>query len=127
MEDKIETLIDNLKAKTINKEANWERVGNGDQFSLTLKSGKVLVDKYITSQSSILYTILITNNKGDMIYQTNARQNISGEKNIKNYQIIKELHESIKRAYFKVDETIDGLLGEIDEKGKIGTDNSLPF
>lgn len=127
MEAKIISLIESLNTKTQNKEANWERIGKSDQFVLTLGNGKVSVNKVITKDSVVVYQFAIFNAKSDTIFNVNA---IKGNTILSSsdYELLKTIHESIKKMYFKVDETIDGLLGEINKEGDIGKEpEDLPF
>lgn len=124
MEAKIKLLTENLFTKTEKKEANWERIGKKDLFVLHLETGKILIDKLLTSKGEIVYQLSIINQNGDSIFNINAVKR--EEEN--DYAILRKLHESVKKSYFKVDETIEGLLGEVIKDGEIGNENDdLPF
>jgi hypothetical protein len=128
MEAKIKTLIDSLIEKTDKKEALWERVGKSDQFLLTLSSGKVSTDKFVTKQGVLVYQFIIYNVKGEPIVSINGIKKQGVFLEDQDYDIIKRLHESIKHNYFKVDETIEGLLSETKKPGEIGKESDdFPF
>lgn len=131
MEPKIKTLIDNLLAKTKKRETKWERVGKSDQFILFLDNARVSIDKLISSKSQLFYKFSIINSSGDIILNINGikDENAFAVDLKSDYNTLKELHQEIQKAYFKVDETIEGLLGEIEKDGEIGNEDpdSLPF
>lgn len=129
MEAKIKSLIDNLLTKTTKKEANWDRMGKSEQFVLFLENAKVSIDRSLTNKNNIYYQFSIINVNGDSIFNVNGLKNDFLPPDKQDYTILQELHEEIKKAYFKVDETIEGLLGEIKKDGEIGKDdpNALPF
>jgi hypothetical protein len=127
MEKKIKTLIENLTEKTKKKETIWERVGKSDQFILSLSSGKVSADKFVTKQGNLVYQFIIYNSKGDPIVTING---IRKDEFLpqEEYATIKLLHDSIKHNYFKVDETIESLINETKKPGEIGKEREdLPF
>lgn len=119
MEDKIRNIIQDLINKTKSKKANWERVGTTDQYTLTLKTGKIIINK--VKSSYVVLAVSIYNAKGDNIYH---KSSIEGERD---YIIFKELHDNVVATFFKVDETIEGILGEINSEDEIGEDTNLPF
>ena len=125
MEAKIQTLIENLLAKTKERKSKWERVGKSDQFLLFLDNAKISIDKLLSSRKQIFYRFSIINSNGDIIFNVNGiKEDSSWSIEIKDdYQVLKELHEEIKKAYFKVDETIEGLLGEVNKDGEIGNED----
>lgn len=128
MDAKIKSLIENLYTKTEKREANWERIGKKDQFILILDKGKVYIDKLSTIKGEVVYQFTIMNINGDTIFNVNALKKNEFSVEPQDYDILKELHEVIKKSYFKVDETIDGLLGEINKEGEIGNElDDLPF
>lgn len=131
MEPKIKSLVDNLLAKTKKRETKWERVGKSDQFILFLDNAQISIDKLLSSKRNLFYKFSIINSNQDNILNINGIKDDSSFDmgQFEDYEILKNLHEEIKKAYFKVDETIEGLLGEVLKDGEIGNDdpNSLPF
>ncbi len=127
MDEKLTKLIISLSNKTKQKEAKWERTGKSEKFNLILENGIVSMDKIITNKGNLVFQFSISNLNGDVIQQLNGIKKDSNEFN-PNYETLKEFHQNIKMAYFKVDETIEGLLDEIEKKGEIGKENDdLPF
>lgn len=131
MDAKVKSLIENLLGKTKKKETNWDRIGKTDNFILYLDTGKVSVDKVLSNKGNLFYQFSVINNKGDNILTINETKNsnVFPPSDATNYELLKELHEEIKKTYFKVEETIEGLLGEVDKEGEIGKDdpNVLPW
>lgn len=128
MEDKIKGLINNLSQKTKNKETNWERIGRSEQFTLTLDNGKMSINKLSTKSGNLIFQFSIINGKGDTIFSINGIKVDRFSVEPTDYEILKEFHEEVSRAYFKVDETIDGLLNEVQKDGEIGKESDdLPF
>lgn len=131
MEPKIKSLIDNLLSKTKKRETKWDRIGKSDQFILFLDTAKISIDKLLTNRGNLVYKFSIINADGDNILNINGVKDENRPFNIddSNYELLKEFHEEIKKAYFKVDETLDGLLGEVLKDGEIGNEDpeSLPF
>jgi hypothetical protein len=131
MEPKIKSLIENLLAKTKKKETKWDRIGKGDRFILFLDSAKITMDKVISTKGNLFYQFSIINANGDTILNINETKDTSNYSVLRNeeYDLLKELHGEIKKVYFKVEETIEGLLGEVNKDGEIGKDDpdNLPF
>lgn len=130
MEPIIKSLIENLLEKTKKRETNWDRIGKNDRFILFLDNGKVTLDKVISNKGNLFYQFSIINNSGDNIFNiSKSKDSDSPLVLIHEYNLLKELHEEIKKAYFKVEETIEGLLGEVNKEGEIGKEDpdALPF
>lgn len=128
MEDKIKGLISNLSQKTKNKEANWERIGRSEQFTLTLDNGKMSINKLSMKSGNLIFQFSIINGKGDTIFSINGTKVDSFSIELTDYEILKEFHEEVSTTYFNVDETIDVLLNEVQKDGEIGKESDdLPF
>ena len=128
MEAKIKKLIENLLEKTKKRETKYDRIGNGERFILILESGNVLIEKFLSTKGNRVYQFSILNLKGDIILNVQEIKD-QGFPLSEGYILLRNLHEEIKKAYFKVDETIDGLLGELSKEGEVGKEdpNKLPF
>lgn len=127
MEAKIKNLVDSISSKTRNKQAIWERIGNSEQFSLQLETGKVLLSILSTNDNNkVLYQLAIINLRGDRIFELNVKTPESYSYD-PDFDSLKALYEDVKKAYYRVDETIEGMLGEVDKSGKIGKRDDLPF
>lgn len=131
MEAKIKSLIENLLTKTKKRQTNWDRIGKTDRFILFLDTGRVSMDKVLSNKGNLFYQFSIINANGDNILNISETKNsnIFPPPDATDYELLKELHEEIKKAYFKVEETIEGLLGEVNKEGEIGKDDpdALPF
>jgi hypothetical protein len=89
------------------------------------------MDKVISTKGNLFYQFSIINANGDTILNINETKDTSNYSVLRNeeYDLLKELHGEIKKVYFKVEETIEGLLGEVNKDGEIGKDDpdNLPF
>lgn len=121
---KIYDLIDSLIYKTEVGEAEWDKVSRTDQFKLNLDHGQVYVERFVTNKNNLLYRFSVENVNGDKIATLSGSNQLS---QLGNQEKIKELYEKIKTAYYKVDETLEGLIGEVNKGGKIGKKDDLPF
>ena len=128
MEIKIKTLIDKLLLKTSKKETKWERVGKSDQFILSLNTGKVSVDKLISARGRLIFNFAVLNSSGDIILNLKVGEPENASE-LADYNSLKNFHAEIVKCFFKVDETIESLLGETEKEGEIGKtiDDDLPF
>lgn len=124
MDQKIKDIIAELSDRTEKKVAVWNRFSSSEQFYIKLKTATLKIDRLTAKDKSIVYQVAIVNDKGDVIYNFNAFKTTSPEE----FNLLKEFHQKVKRAYFKVEETIEGLFDEIKKtEGEIGQDDSLPF
>lgn len=134
MEPKIKLLIDHLLDKTKKKEANWDRIGTSDSFQLFLDNGRVAMDKFVSNKGNLFYQFSIINLNEDNILTINKTKELNKypivkDKDNDDYELLRGLHVEIRKAYFKVEETIEELLSEISKDGEIGKGdpNPLPF
>lgn len=118
MEPQINNLIQKLIDKTSQGETNWNRIGDTDQFTLTLEKGKISLDNYVSPDEGRVHKFAILNSKGDIISQMWVSENLPED--FYDYRLIDELYDKVRNSYYKVDETIQGLLDETNKKGKIG-------
>lgn len=128
MDPKIQSLIKNLLSKTKNRESLWEKTrAKTDRFTINLEYGLIHIDKLLSSKGYIVYQFVIFNSNGDSIINIHGS---NGELNtIQEFDALKELYEAIKHSYYKVDDTINGLISETSKEGGIGKklDDGLPF
>lgn len=126
--DKILKLIDSLYEKTINKQANWEKLGSDERFSLSLEMGRIVVDKIPSKSGGNVFYFGIINKKGELITSSTFTKDPTYHIETEQYKKIKDFHERIRSSYYKVDETIESLLKEINKSGDIGNStDDLPF
>lgn len=117
---KIKELISKLREKTRKDEAVWEKTSREDEFMLKLDSGAIAVDKWSdNTENNVDFSIY--NENGDLIDRVLA----DDLNNLEEYNLINNFHSDIRRAYYKADQTIDGIFNELNKEGKIGKSNNV--
>ena len=119
------TLVVKLQEKTTRKETIWSRTSLYSEFKLDLEKGAITVNKWYDEEERQSYvSISILNNFGDRI---DSFAITSNEK--EDYKNLDELYTLVKRAYYKVEETIHNIFNELNSSKTIGTedDDNLPF
>ena len=119
------TLVVKLQEKTTRKETIWSRTSLYSEFKLDLEKGAITVNKWYDEEERQSYvSISILNNFGDRIDSFAVTSN---EK--EDYKNLDELYTLVKRAYYKVEETIHNIFNELNSSKTIGTedDDNLPF
>ncbi|HWZ22025.1 MAG TPA: hypothetical protein VNW06_05190, partial [Cytophagaceae bacterium] len=100
--DKYKELIERLSLKTEQKQIIWQKSSRDGEFKLQLGGGTLTVGKFegdYNYKPSI--SIIIYNDRGDKI------DAIDVEDSMHDYLLVDEFYSSIRRSYFKVDETIE--------------------
>ncbi len=113
-----------LCEKTEARQAHWEKRSRDEEFSISFRSGQFVIDKwYYEEEEMYIYSFAIYNAKGDQIYYTNV--SLTGT-NL--YNSIAKLHDAVKRAFYKVDETMRSFAEELEQDGVIGrkSDERIP-
>lgn len=135
MNNKIKLLVHSLIELSDNKRVIWNKTSAENQFKVVLESGAALtIDSWSNNRRDDYpnLDLCIYNDRGELI----LRDIVSVEENIDEYNLLEKLHNCAKNIYFKVDDTIDGMLEEIDSDRKIigieekdvnPTDDDLPF
>lgn len=121
--DQTRALINSLKKKTHNNEAKWSTTSRKTEFKLSLSQGSVTIDKWTDSSGSFC-DITIYDKNGVNIDRVvyNRSSSIFSE--------LSDLIDLVRRKYYKVDETIDVFIKELDKEGNVGKinkDDDLPF
>ena len=124
--ENIKSLITGLIEKTNAKRANWDKTSRPNEFKLHFDMGAVTTDNWYDDSENEYVDFAIYNSLGDRI------DVFSVSRNNPDYQEIIRLHTTAKKEYYKVDETINGLLDEIKSDKNIGlkrteTNDDLPF
>jgi hypothetical protein len=107
MNERIINLIDRLKVKTESGELKWEKTSRENEFKIDLQNGAVSTDIW-EEQGSILIDFRLFNADGEQIgsWVYNARDIY--------YETLSDLHSIIVNKYLRIDETLDGLLDELN-------------
>jgi hypothetical protein len=120
-------LINKLLSKTIEKKIQWQKSSSQGEFKLQLTIGTLTINKYDESyNNSAVVTINIYNNSGDKI------DTLYVEDSAPEYKLLDSFYSSIRRSYYRVDETIQGFFSELDTDKIIGMEGApeeddLPF
>lgn len=122
MRDLIRALID----KTESKKAIWGKTSRPNEFKLSLEKGAVTTDSWSDDRGEESVDFGIYNIYGDRI------DNFYAEKRDPDFELLMELHNAAKREFYKVDETISNLFGEINDDKSVGKrlidgEEELPF
>lgn len=118
----IYTLINALTEKTDAKHAIWEKTSRPNEFKIILGAGALTIDNWEDNKFLDYFEIAIYNNNGDKIEKFIVTNDDDDE-----FLILQDLHNSVKREYYKVDETITSLLNEIETEDSIGKRDEFPF
>ncbi len=109
----IKDLIKALIAKTASKKAIWGKTSRPNEFKLSLEKGAVTTDCWNENGTESV-DFGIYNVYGDRI------DNFLAEKGDADYDLLVELHNSAKREFYKVDDTISHLFNEINDSKSVG-------
>lgn len=112
------TLIEKLKQKTTSKQAIWTKTSRDNEFKLELQKGAITTDWFDDGSQIKWIDLIIYNDTGDVI----DRIAFSSEEGA-DYAYVLDLHSMANRAYFKVDETIQGIFNELDSDKIVGKES----
>lgn len=126
--EKYKLIIEKLIDKTDKKGVIWTKTSGGNEFKLIFDKSSITIDQYGGDPGWADF--IIYNEKGQQIDRIALNQE-DGE----SYDLLIRLHESAKRCYYKVDETLDNIFSELEEKSMLGkeakivppSDDDLPF
>lgn len=131
MSENIENLIRSLVQKTNKKEAIWGKTSGQNEFKLIFDTGAVTTSLWNVEEMDVI-NIAIYNKFGDKI------ENYYANENEDEFELLKELHDSARKEFYKVDDTLKGLFEELKGIKSIGkreieneppsnNDDDLPF
>ena len=106
-------LIEKLKHTTASKQITWSKTSRDNEFKLALAKGAITIDSWNDDESSDNIDFVILNTDGDQIERL-VFSDIPKEKVY--YKSLLELHTLVRRSFYKVDETIQLLLNEVENK-----------
>lgn len=119
MDAKIEKIVEALIKRNETDEVIWTLTSSNEGFQLQL-SDSVLRVLRKNINGNIIYLLQIYNANGVMIVNQSVDGSVSPNR-------LKDLYESAKRVFYKKDATLDSILNQLNNNGKIGEDDSLPF
>lgn len=108
MNDKINDLIKKLKVNTESGKIEWQKTSRSGEFMVSLGNGAVSADRWEDSEGEYV-DFRILNINGDEIGTW-----IFSKEETDGYKKLLNLHNAIKSKYLKIDETLDGLLDELE-------------
>lgn len=116
----ISKLIDKTKSgKSIWRKSNQYK--KDDVFVLDLQSGAVSVQEFrdgFTEEDIVMFSIF--NDKGEAIVSYSTRSGLNQE----DYRLLFDLHETVEDKYYKKNETVAGIIAELDSDKIIGEEQN---
>jgi len=106
MNEKIIQLINSLILKTDQSQIGWQRTSRSNEFKVNLSNGAVSTDRWVDNGIEYL-DFRVFNNVGEEIGSWQFKFNDA------DFALLLSLHSTVLRKYLKIDETIDGMLGEL--------------
>lgn len=124
----ITDLIKSILEKTASRKAIWGKTSRPNEYKLLFNKGAITTDNWTAEEGKECADFAIYNSFGDKI------DNYYASKGEKDFELLIELHNTANREFFKVDETIAGLINEINSDKSIGKreiekedEDNLPF
>ena len=104
-----QALIDKLILGTNMKKISWKKTSRQTEFQTSVGSGTITTDNWKDDTTDMTYVdFVIWNDEGEAI------DSISAFKGDEDYDSIMQLHECARRAYLKIDETINDIMNHLD-------------
>jgi hypothetical protein len=111
LDKNIKEFVAKLTAKTEYDKIPWEKESGEDQFGFYTKKGGVTIDNYVDlSETDRKIELVIWEKSGDII----AKYNVSYKANREDFNYLESFHSRIKYFYYKVDQFMKEILGEVD-------------
>jgi hypothetical protein len=110
--DNYADVVDILLHKTLAKEVLWEPTTDANVFIVSLEASSIALRQY-TRDAIISLSIL--NDKGERI----DGFGVSNEEGLA-WEIMSELFSVVRRSALAIDDTIQGILAELNKKGTVG-------
>ncbi|QGZ40326.1 hypothetical protein IP92_05081 [Pseudoduganella flava] len=113
MDDKLNSIVQSLVQGTEAKKLNWQSTARKNELMLNLGHGSITVDSWEFEgehgESMSLADISFLNNTGEII----ERSVFSLAEDRQDYKQLMVLHNLARRNALKIDETLEGMLTEI--------------
>lgn len=117
-ESRYVVLIDKLIQKTEEGQTVWRKAERDSAFRLNFRRGNIVIDHWTGDNNSELVDMIIYNERGEKVDSLNFGD-IAGQVE---YSRLIELYNLVRRRYLRIEETIEGLLEELDGDEIIGED-----
>lgn len=120
------SLIEKLIEKTESKKANWYKTSAENEFLLSLEKSTITTDLWVNEEGEWA-DLNIRNDNGNIVTNlcVNRRTNPS------EFALLSKLNSAAKESYYKIDETFNSILKELNSNDTIGSAPSpfdeLPF
>jgi hypothetical protein len=123
IEDKVVNLIERMKKLTRDDKLHWEQSNRESEFIYTFEKGKITIDNWYDYENEIPFIeFVIYNDNGAKT--ENLQFNHSDDSD---YIIINDLYEIVYKKHIKADETLDGIMSELDCIEQHDSDDEIPF
>jgi len=116
MEKVAQDLINRLIQKTEKNQAVWNKTSRSNEFKIELSNGKITTDVWFNEEESWSGDFRLYNDNGDEIYSVCVQNDSESE----DFNLLSKLNTVIKNKYYKVEETIEGVLEEVSGDDIIG-------
>ncbi|MCS2337932.1 hypothetical protein [Bacteroides sp. BFG-606] len=104
-----QALIDKLILGTNMKKISWKRTSRPSEYQALIGSGAITVDNWTEDFNGLQYVdLVIWNDEGERIDRLQATEDEE------DYASIMEIYECARRAYLKIDETINDIMNHLD-------------
>lgn len=114
-------MLSQLRLKTRKGRAFWNKRSRDNEFSIKFRTGTLVIDENYNPEEGQTYCdFQIYNDNGDQIYSSGGLTPSSGELYIE----LRALHEAVHRAYYRVEETMQGFAKELEGEETIGEESS---
>lgn len=125
--DSFTALLERLIEKTKKKQIIWAKTSRDNEFKVFLEKGAITTDNwYDPDIGDSAVDLAVYNERGDQIDRVSFFQ---AER--KEYDDLVALHSLAKKSYFKVEETFEDILKQLNTDKTIGEDrkenDDLPF
>lgn len=117
MDEKIIHILEQVIAKSKDRETVWNKTNRESEYKLKLSAGFITVDNWFVDSSNY-YDVNIFNKDGDKIFSIDVGEHHK-DANIL-YEKLKELHTLAVSIFYKADETLNSMFEELKKKGKVG-------
>lgn len=112
---KYEELVSKLKDSTAKRKLVWEKTSRENEYQTAIGGNAISVlyhEKDFISMTlnndETYMSLLIWNNKGENIDEVRIKEGKY------DFDVLKELYDSARRSYMKVEETLDDILSNLD-------------
>jgi hypothetical protein len=117
MENKIKILLAALTKKSLNNETVWSKTSGDNEFKIILSKATLTIDKWLDEDGEN-YDVKIYNEDGEEIESIHSME--SEDFDNENFKLLQGLHDAVSKTFYKIDETIDSILDELENKKIIG-------